>query len=493
MAYSLNLENLSAGDIGELVRHKKVSPVEVARYFADRIEKRNDSINAFVYTRFDYAFEAAKAIEKKLYRGEDTGVFSGVPFAMKDFLPSKTGWTNTHGGVKALSAVDEYDSVFTAAMERAGGIAIGKTNAPAFGFRGTTDNKMYGPTGTPFNTQYNSGGSSGGSAAAVADGLVPIAEGGDAGGSIRIPAAWCGLVGFKASSGLIPNVSRPDAFCATHPFCTPGGLMKSVKDAALLFDLMKSYDARDPYSVRFEKKAVDCLEKSIKGLRIAFTADFGSFEVDEEVSKIVYNAAKAFEDAGAVVEDIKIRLPRSANEYAKIWNMAISFDTAVQNELNKKHGFDLIRDHADDLPDEFIYWNNRAVSTTLMDLYNWNLAKTELFDAHRSIFEKYDLIISPTTSCLPVKNSADRNTLGPALINGKETERLIGFCQTFYENILGNPACSVPAGLTDDNLPVGMQIIGDRLRDDLVLNAASIYEKINPWKDNYSIAFERTI
>ena len=139
----------------------------------------------------------------------------------------------------------------------------------------------------------------------------------------------------------------------------------------------------------------------------------------------------------------------------------------------------------DELPEEFIYWYKRAAALNIMDYHEWNLARTEIFDAHREVFKNYDLIISPVTACPPVLNTEDGNTKGPEMINGRRSETLIGFCETFYENILGNPACSVPAGFTKEGLPVGMQIIGNRLNDLLVLHAAEVYEKINPWRDDY--------
>ena len=192
----MNLETLSALEIGNLVNSKKISPEEVLKYFFNRIHKRNRDTNAFVYLMEDYAFKKAEELKKRIDSGEYCGPFAGVPFALKDFLPNKKGWKSSHGGVKCLISTDTSDSVFCTAMEKAGGIAIGKTNAPAYGFRGTTDNFLYGATSTPFNLKFNSGGSSGGSAAAVSDGLVPVAEGGDAGGSIRIPANFCALYGL---------------------------------------------------------------------------------------------------------------------------------------------------------------------------------------------------------------------------------------------------------------------------------------------------------
>ena len=234
----MELERLSGTALGKLVKKGEISPTEVIRYFADRIEKRNKSINAFTYTKIDEALSEAKNLEKRLLAHEEAGPLAGVPVALKDFLPSKKGWTNSHGGVRSLIREDGENSAFCNAAEAAGAIALGKTNAPAFAFRGTTDNKLYGPTSTPFNVEYNSGGSSGGSAAAVADGLILIGEGSDGGGSIRIPSSWCQCFGFKASVGTIPSVCRPDGWTATHPYCFNGAITKTVEDSAVMLNFM---------------------------------------------------------------------------------------------------------------------------------------------------------------------------------------------------------------------------------------------------------------
>jgi amidase/aspartyl-tRNA(Asn)/glutamyl-tRNA(Gln) amidotransferase subunit A len=488
------LEALSAAELGKEISSGNLSPTEAVRFFAERIEKRNPSLNAFVYTKTDYALAEATKLEERLARGEEAGPFAGVPFALKDFLPSKTGWENSHGGVRSLIRKDAFDSEFCKAMEAAGGIAIGKTNAPAFAFRGTCDNKLYGPTSTPFNTEYNSGGSSGGSAAAVADGMVPIAEGSDGGGSIRIPSAWCGCFGFKASVGTIPSVCRPDAWAATHPYCFNGGITKTVEDSAILLNYMAHHDPRDPLSLeRAKTDLTEEMKKSVKGWRIAFTPDFGVFPVDKAVARLVECAAARFEEAGAVVEPVRFNIKRSAYELAEMWCRSICVDTAIELELGRRSGFDLVRDHRDELPEEFIYWNGQVAKGGIMDYYEFNNVRTELLDAQQDIFEDYDLIISPTTVCLPVKNADDRNTLGPREINGVPVEPIIGFCETFFANFTGNPAASVPAGISTGGLPVGMQIIGKRFRDADVLAAARTFEQIQPWRGLYDIPLSRNI
>lgn len=484
------LEYLSAAEIGRLVNAGRLTPTEVLKYFEDRINKYNSSVNAFVYTRFDYAYEEAKKLEARLAKGEYCGPFAGVPFALKDFLPSKKGWTHSRGGVKCLVREDPYTGTFCEAMEEAGGIAIGKCNAPAYGFRGTTDNKMYGPTSTPFNTDYNAGGSSGGSAAAVAAGLVPIAEGGDAGGSIRVPAACCNLVGFKAGIGTIVENVRPDGYSITHPYCHGGGECKTVEDAAILLNYMAKYDPRDPNS--YERQApIDYVEeinfnaKPLFSLKIGFTTNFDIFEVEKEVAEKVRIAAMKFKKAGAQVDEVHFNFKHNAKEFSEQWCKGITIDCALEINHDKAEGKDYLGENAEDFPEEFIYWKKVCDNLTIEDLYRFNLARTDILDNFEDIFEKYDLIISPTMCCLPVKNKNDRNTKGPEFINGKPVEAMIGWCETFLVNFVGNPAASVPAGLSDSGLPIGMQIIGKRHHDEDVLRASRLFELISPWIGNF--------
>lgn len=487
------LEYLSAAELGREVNLGNISPTQVLDYFKKRIEERNPSINAIVYTKFDEAYAQAKELEKRLAKGEYCGPFAGVPFVLKEFLPSKKGWKSWHGGVKCLEIEDPYDSRFTEAMEKLGGIAIGKANAPAYGFRGTTDNKMFGATSTPFAPGYNSGGSSGGSAAAVADGLVLVGEGGDAGGSIRLPASWCNLVGFKAGVGTIPSVCRPDAWSATHPLCFAGGLVKTVEDAAILLTAMQDNNPRDPFNHHDIMDYMNFITThDIKGMKIAFTKDFDLFEVDDEVARAVEKTAMRFKEAGATVEEVHFNFKHTANQLAEQWCKGITIDCALDLNHAKLEGKDYLATDAQDFPEEFIYWKSECDKLGIEDMYKFNLARTDVLDNFEDIFEKYDLILSPVACCLPVKNREDRNTKGPETINGKKVESLIGWCETFLANFTGNPACSVPGGLID-NFPFGIQIIGKRYHDEEVLLAAKEFEKLQPWRDNFEIPFNRTI
>ena len=488
----MELEKLSGVELGKEVRSGRITPTEVIRYFQERIEKRNPSLNAFTYTKFDDAFSEAKALEEKLLHHEEVGPLAGVPVGLKDFLPSKKGWTNSHGGVKSLIREDPEDSMFYIAAREAGPIAVGKTNAPAFAMRGTCDNYLYGPTRNPFDTKFNSGGSSGGSAAAVADGMLPIAEGSDGGGSIRIPAAWCGCFGFKASVGTIPSICRPDGWTATHPYCFNGAITRTVEDSAVMLNYMARYNPRDPLSLDHGKRDfTELMKKPIRNWKIAFTTDFDVFTVDPEVASIVKDSAKKLEAAGASIEPVHFSFRHTQNEFAELWCRSISIDTAIDMELWKKEGLNLVKDHREELPEEFIYWNELALRSTVMDYRYFNELRTEMLDAMQDIFDTYDIILSPVTICPPVRNAEDGNTRGPLEMNGRKIEPLIGFCETFFSNFTGNPAASVPAGLTKTDLPVGMQIIGKKFRDEDVLAVAKTFEDIAPW--GYDIPLSREI
>ena len=241
---------MSATEMAAQVRSKAVSPVELVDQTIALIEARNPSLNAFVHCGFDDARKAAKRAEDQVMKGEPIGPLHGVPTALKDLFAFKPGWPSTFGGIRAFkNATTNLSCSFAERIEAAGAIIMGMTNSPIMGFRGTCDNYLFGPTGTPFDPSRNSGGSSGGSAAAVADGMLPFAEGTDGGGSIRIPAAWCGTYGYKASFGRIPVVARPNAFGGTRPFIFEGPITRTVEDAALALNALAGYHPGDPYSL----------------------------------------------------------------------------------------------------------------------------------------------------------------------------------------------------------------------------------------------------
>lgn len=478
----MKLEKLSALQIGDMVKHKVVSPTEVIDYFIDRINSCNPKLNAFTYIKEDYAREAAKQLEDRIMSKGKIGPLAGVPFALKDFLPSKEGWSASHGGVEHFQTMDKVTGVVCRAAESLDAIAIGKTNAPSFGFRGTTDNKMYGPTGNPFNPAYNSGGSSGGSASAVGGLLVPLAECGDAGGSTRIPSAWCGCFGFKPSAGTVPSICRPDAWTATHPYCCPGPAARTVDDAAIILDKMMVYNPRDPLSVPCANRSLaNAKDSFVKGMKIAVTYDYNLFEgVDPQIKAAVDQTANVLAAAGAEVEYVKFNFKFSLEDMLNAWFLGISIDDSLDPRVAS-----LIENHPEDLPEAFIRWQKQAKNATMQDYRKFHDIRTSILDSNLDILSDHDIILSPISSCMPVLNSST-DTVGPKEIEGHECEQLIGFTQTWLQNMTGNPAAAVPVCLGENNLPIGIQLVGRRYFDEDIFKVAYELERIQPWIEIYN-------
>jgi amidase len=483
----------SAADLARRIRRRELSPVEVMTATIERIERRNPSLNAFVFLDFDQAMSRARDAEAALAAGSNVGLLHGVPAAMKDLFDFKPGWPSTFGGVRALrdQVIDAY-CPYAERMERAGAILVGKTNSPVMGLRGIADNYLFGPTRNPFDLTRNPGGSSGGSAAAVADGLVPIAEGTDAGGSIRIPAAWCNVYGYRASYGRVPFTGRPNAFASLTPFLFEGTLTRTVEDAAVGLQVMAGPDARDPFSLLDTADFAAALSRSVKGWRIAYSPDFDVYPVEAGVAGLVAEAVRGFTDAGATIEEVEVGIKRPQHELSDTWNRLMMPLNISGLEGLKSVGIDLMRDHPEDLPPEYRRWIEVGYGLSAMDVWNDQIVRTEIYDAIESVLQRYELLVTPTLACMPVKNATDGNTLGPSQINGEEVDPLIGWCLTYLTNFSGHPSASIPAGLVD-GLPVGMQIIGRRAADVDVLAASAAFEKVRPWTDAYQICENRTL
>ncbi len=486
--------NFSAAELAAQVRRREVSPVELVDACIQRIEARNPSLNAFVYFGFEDARQRAREAEQAVMTGRQLGPLHGVPTAMKDCFDYKPGWVTTFGGVKAFQnwVADSY-CVYAERIERAGAILLGKTNSPAMGFRGTCDNYWFGPTRNPFDLSKNSGGSSGGSAAAVADGLIPIAEGTDGGGSIRIPASWCGEYGFKPSFGRVPMPARPNAFGSLTPFTFEGVLSRSVEDAALGLSALAGYHPSDPFSLDQTIDPMGSLRGSVQGMRIAYSPNMDVFPVNPDVANCVATAVKVFEQAGASVEEVRLNITRPQRELSDVWCRLIMALNLTALENFKRGGLDLIRDHANDFPPEYLSWVEQGYRMSLLDFLKDQEIQTEIYDAIQGILNTHDLLITPTLACTAVDNTDDGNTKGPTHIQGEAVDSLIGWCLTYLVNFSGHPAASIPAGLTEDGLPVGMQLIGRRYADDTVLGASAVFERIKPWQQTYERCAARAL
>lgn len=484
---------MGAAELARLIRTREVSPVEVMEAAIARIEARNPSLNALIFTDFAGARAEAKKAEAAVMSGADLAPLHGVPAAIKDLFDFKPGWPTTYGGVRALKDnIAPFHCVFAERIEKGGAILVGKTNAPVMGLRGVTDNYLFGATGNPFDVTRNPGGSSGGSAAAVGDGILPLAEGTDAGGSIRIPAAWSGVYGYKASFGRVPVVIRPNAFAGDLPFVFEGPITRSVEDAALAMTVLDGYDPRDPLSLDEKIDYIAALGRPIKGMRIAYSPDLDVYPVDPRVAEMVGRAVSAFADAGAIVEEVKVGIKLDQKELSDLWYRLMMPLNLGTFETHLAFGQDLLGNHRDDFPPEYLHWIELGRRMTAADQRRDQVARSEIYDAVQSVFARYDLLVTPTLATLPVKNEAGGNTHGPSEVNGVAVDQGIGWCLTYPFNFTGHPAASIPAGLAE-GLPVGMQIVGRRYADADVFAASAAFERLRPWASTYRIPAARPV
>lgn len=492
MTTSSELDTLSAAETARAVRARHLSPVETTEAAIERIERRNPSLNAVTYRGYDDARACARQLERRIARGEDVGVLAGVPSLMKDLFGFKPGWPATLGGLSALHRnISDTWSMFPARVEAAGSIVVGQTNSPAFGFRGTTDNATVGPTRNPFDPTRNPGGSSGGSSAAVADGMVALAGATDGGGSIRIPSAWSGVVGFQPSAGRLPFVARPNAF-GTSCFLYEGPITRTVEDSALAMTALHGFDPRDPIALDETVDFMGALTRGVKGKRIGYTADYGIFPVEKQVRDVVDDAVRVFEDLGAAVEPVDFGFTVSQRELSDMWSRVTAFGVHETLASFAEDGIDLRSETPRELPESMMHWVDLVPTLGADDLIRDQRMRTGVYDRFVEVFAEYDYIVAPTLACMPVLNSDDGDTQGPSEINGEAVDPLIGWCMTYFTNFTGNPSASVPAGLSN-GLPVGMLVMGRRHDDAGVMAAIAAFERARPWSDHYRIPAARPL
>jgi aspartyl-tRNA(Asn)/glutamyl-tRNA(Gln) amidotransferase subunit A len=457
----------SAVKLANLIRSKDLSPVELIDTTLHRIEAVNSSVNAFVALRADDALREAKALAEDISAGKDPGPLAGIPVGVKDMEDTR-GMVTSFGSIPFKDNMVQQDSIQVARLKAAGAIVVGKTNTPEFGFTGFTKNRLYGVTGNPWNPERTPGGSSGGAAAAIAGCMVPLATGSDAGGSIRIPASYCGCFGFKPSYGRIPLGPLP----ALHMSRTwhLGPLSRTVSDAALYLDCVTGYHPADPDSLPHpDLSYVDCLEKLPPNLKIGFSPDLGYARVQKDVAAAVKQALKAFEDLGHTVDIWQGKIPPGLDD---AWSKLMIYEL-----------YAIIHDRLDDIRPELgrtlVHSLDLAKRLNVYDLIAIQNTRAKLNDSLTEFFTEFDLLLTPT---MPTEAFAASGP-PPAEIDGHPINLLDAVAFTYPFNLSGHPAATVRAGMTVNGLPAGLQIVGPRYRDELVLQAAYAYEQIRPWND----------
>jgi Asp-tRNA(Asn)/Glu-tRNA(Gln) amidotransferase A subunit family amidase len=457
---------LDATELAACVRAKKLSPVEIARAFLDRIDRLDPTLNAFCFVLHEQALAQAERAERQVLGGETLGLLHGVPIAFKDFTPTE-GVETTLGSWAFKGHLPREDAIVVERTKRAGAILIGKTQTSEFAHSGFTRNPVFGATLNPWNAAHTPGGSSGGSAAAVAAAMTPLAEGTDAGGSVRVPSACCGTYGLRPHVGRVPLGILETSFETLLQF---GPMTWTVRDAALLLSVWAGPDDRDPLSLPDSREDfLGALERDVAGMRVAYSTL--AWPVDPEVREVVERAVAVLEDLGCAVDVVEIGGGRAAEAaFADLyWPMfAAHFGRHV-----KEHGGRMTP-----LVLELI---ERGRRLSAVGYQRAQIIRSAYYARLAAVFEQYDLIVTPTLSIPPPPVD---DVLGPSEVDGRGVgDPQLGWVLTWPFSLTLHPAASIPAGVTGDGLPVGMQIAGRRFREADVLRLSARFEEARPWRD----------
>jgi aspartyl-tRNA(Asn)/glutamyl-tRNA(Gln) amidotransferase subunit A len=461
-------------EIAESVRRGELKATEVLEESLAAIEASNPPLNAFVHLDPDLARAAAEAVDAAVARGDDPGPLAGVPFGVKD-LEDCRDMPTSYGSLlfKGRPPVAE-DSVHVARLRAAGGVPVGKTAAPEFGAVSYTASPALGVTRNPWNSERTPGGSSGGSAAAVASGMVPMATASDGGGSTRIPGSFTGLPGFKASFGRIPHPSK----AASQTTCL-GVLATTVADVARHLDVAAGPDDRDktslPSPTAHYQETIERLD--VAGLRAVWSVDLGFATVDPGVATVTEAAAKTLADAANLVTvDRAIEL----TDPVRVWLASGAAD--LWNDLEP--GMWPARAEELDIVPRLVL---HATETLAVPRWASSIATRLGLEAQvAALFRDVDVILTPATA---VAGFAAEGPM-PSQIADQDVHPAMAVPFTMLANLCWNPAMSVPAGLTPEGLPIGLQIMARRHRDDVVLRLARIFEQTSPWP-RLAPAYER--
>lgn len=454
-----------ARQLVELIRLREISAVELMHAHYDRIEAVNPEINAIVnLLPRDQALNLAAKADERMNRGETPGALHGLPMAPKD-LVDVAGFPTTSGFVPYANRVPRKDCELVARQRQAGALMIGKTNVPEFGLGSHTFNRLFGVTRNPYDASRTAGGSSGGAAAALATGMLSIADGSDMGGSLRNPAAFCNVVGFRPSIGRVPPDVR--AFGWFARLATAGPMARTVADTALLFSVQAGPVANDPLSLGDSGehfREVD--EVTLDGKRIAITEDLGLVPVDAEVRSAIQAAGRQLETMGASVEAACPDLSGAM----EVFQMQRAANQAVTGRLLDEAVPDW-RDHAKDTA----VWNiEKGLSLSASELITSEQTRTDLYRRVAAFFQTYDALVLPSAQVTPF----DIETEWVSEIEGQTMSTYIDWMTVCCAiSVTGLPAISVPGGFSERGLPIGVQMVGGPRQDLALLQLAQTFEK----------------
>ena len=451
----------TASEIRAAIVCREVSATEVVAETLSRMETVEPVLNAFVTLMPEQAMEAARAADRLLAEGREPGPLHGVPISVKDLI-NVGGVRTTFGSRTMADNVAEADAPSVERVRAAGACVIGKTTTTEFGCKaGGGDSPLSGVTRNAWDTSKTPGGSSAGAATSVAAGVTPLALGTDGGGSIRIPASFCGVFGMKAQFGRVPVF--PTSATPTLGHVAP--MARSVRDAALLLDVISGFDARDPASISGPvPDYLAACDAPVDGMRVAWSPTLGYARPNQEVLEIAEGAVRAFEDFGCSVELVE----EVMEDPVDMWNAEFYAGAGTRLKGALRNSRDLLDPAVAEILED-------ALRGTVEEYYTKVFARYELREKVRRFFESYDLLLTPT---LPVPPFEGGVNVPPEL---PDRSIVSWVYYTYPLNLTGNPAASIPCGFTDDRLPVGLQMVTGTNRETDLLRAAAAFEAARPW------------
>ena len=451
---------LTACDLVRKIRSREVSAVEVLQAHLEQIDRVNPRVNAIVTLLPDQAEQAARTIDERLARGEDPGPLCGLPVAHKDLVITK-GIRTTFGSPIYQDFIPDEDALIVDRLRAAGAITIGKTNTPEFGAGSQTFNEVFGETRNPYDLTKTCGGSSGGAAVSLACGMLPIADGSDTGGSLRNPAAFCNVVGFRPSPGRVPVWPNEMGW---FPISVQGPMARTVEDVALMLSAIAGPDPRDPIAIPEAGNGFrQSLERDFQDTRIAWSADFGELPIDPHITQVMAPQIETFQNLGCQVAQGQPDFS-DADEIFQVlraWAFELKFTP-------------LLEKHREQIK-ETIIWNAEfGQSLTGPQISRAENLRTQLFQRVAKFMETHEFMIFPVTQVPPF----DLQQRYIEEINGVKMQTYIDWMKScYFITVTGLPAISVPCGFTTTGLPVGLQIVGRHQDDWGVLQLAYAFQQ----------------
>jgi amidase len=464
MSAAADLNRRSATELARLIRAKSISPVELLRTHLETIERLNPKINAICTLAADSAIAAAKRAERAVMAGDELGLLHGLPIGIKDLTPTADIRT-TFGSPFHADNVPSEDAAVVTRLKQAGAIIVGKTNTPEFGAGANTVNRLFGATRNPWNLALTVGGSTGGGAAALASGMVPLAEGTDYGGSLRVPAAFCGVVGLRPTVGLVPKFPAPLPWDVGS---VEGPMARTAEDTALLLQAMMGGEGLTPVAVTppFKSPAAAVGQThDLTNLRIGYAADIAGVGIDPEIAGACRTATKRLADWGASVEEVEFCVADGRDAYLVL--RGLTMVSRFYEHVNDTARFE---------PN--LKGNIEAgLKLTIRDVAAAESKRAELWNRWRTLFGRFDLLLTPTTPVPPFP--VEQNF--PDTIAGRKLATYVDWiASTFLVTLSSLPAASAPCGLTAAGLPIGLQIVGPRFSEPKILGAAKLVQRLNP-------------